>query len=54
MSIWSLPSTVWKSGARQMKDQGLDLHQVKAIMGDGIICGIAGVDADGNAISSVH
>ena len=37
--------------AQQMKDQGLDLHQVKAIMGDGIICGIAGVDADGNAIT---
>lgn len=37
--------------AKQMREQGLDLADVKAIMGDGIICGIAGVDADGNAIT---
>lgn len=37
--------------AKQMHEQGLDPTDVKAIMGDGIICGIAGVDADGNAIT---
>lgn len=35
----------------QMRKKGLDLCQVKAIMGDGIICGIVGVDAEGNAIT---
>ncbi|MDO4943162.1 MAG: FGGY-family carbohydrate kinase [Lachnospiraceae bacterium] len=35
----------------QMKEKGLDIHCIKSIMGDGIICGIAGVDADGNAIT---
>lgn len=37
--------------ARQMREAGLDPADVAAIMGDGIICGIAGVDADGNAIT---
>lgn len=37
--------------AAQMAGQGLDPSDVQAIMGDGIICGIAGVDADGNAIT---
>jgi xylulokinase len=37
--------------AKQMRRQGLDPSDVQAIMGDGIICGIAGVDADGNAIT---
>ena len=37
--------------AKQMKEQNLDLNDVKVIMGDGIICGIAGVDAEGNAIT---
>jgi xylulokinase len=37
--------------AEQMRRQGLDPSDVQAIMGDGIICGIAGVDADGNAIT---
>lgn len=35
----------------QMKEQGRDLNQIQSIMGDGIICGIAGVDRDGNAIT---
>lgn len=39
------------SCSRQMKDKGLDVHQVQAIMGDGIICGIAGIDAAGHAIT---
>lgn len=34
-----------------MKQQGLDPTGVRAIMGDGVICGIAGVDEDGNAIT---
>ena len=34
-----------------MREKGLDPADVAAIMGDGIICGIAGVDADGNAIT---
>lgn len=34
-----------------MKEKGLDVTKVKAIMGDGVICGICGVDAEGNAIT---
>lgn len=37
--------------AAQMRGQGLNPADVQAIMGDGIICGIAGVDAEGNAIT---
>ncbi len=37
--------------AAQMRMQGLDPAEVKAIMGDGIICGIAGVDENGSAIT---
>ena len=40
-----------KSCADQMKDKGLCVENIQSIMGDGIICGIAGVDADGNAIT---
>ena len=40
-----------KDCADQMKEKGLDLNQVRSIMGDGIICGICGVDAQGNAIT---
>lgn len=36
---------------RQMKQAGLDPKGVRAIMGDGVICGIAGVDENGNAIT---
>ena len=33
-----------KECADQMKEKGLDLAAVRSIMGDGIICGICGVD----------
>ena len=39
------------SCSRQMEEKGWDVKKVRAIMGDGIICGIAGIDADGNAIT---
>lgn len=39
------------SCAQQMKEKGLDPQKIRAVMGDGIICGIAGVDADGNAVT---
>ncbi|MCQ2492235.1 MAG: carbohydrate kinase [Lachnospiraceae bacterium] len=35
----------------QMKEKGLDPANIRSIMGDGIICGIAGVDENGNAIT---
>lgn len=37
--------------ARQMREKNLDPAGVRSIMGDGIICGICGVDEDGNAIT---
>lgn len=37
--------------ARQMREAGLDPADTVVIMGDGIICGIVGVDEDGNAIT---
>lgn len=37
--------------ARQMRQAGLDPADTAVIMGDGIICGIVGVDEDGNAIT---
>lgn len=37
--------------AQKMREQNLDPAEVRSIMGDGIICGICGVDADGNAIT---
>ena len=40
-----------KKCADAMREKGLDPSGIRAIMGDGIICGIAGVDADGNAIT---
>lgn len=40
-----------RSCSEQMKAKGLDVKNVRAIMGDGIICGIAGIDADGNAVT---
>ena len=39
--------------SRQMREKGLDPKQIQSIMGDGIICGIAGVDEEGNAIGLV-
>lgn len=40
-----------KKCADKMKEKGLNPSEVKSIMGDGIICGICGVDEDGNAIT---
>ena len=40
-----------KECASLMKEKGLDVTKIKSIMGDGIICGICGVDKDGNAIT---
>lgn len=37
--------------AKQMREKGMNPADVQAIMGDGIICGIAGVDAEGQAIT---
>ena len=37
--------------ARIMKEKNLKLENVRSIMGDGIICGICGVDAEGNAVT---
>ena len=37
--------------AAQMRGQGLDPADIRSIMGDGIICGIAGVDEAGNAVT---
>ena len=34
-----------------MREKGLDVSKVRAVMGDGIICGIAGVNEDGIAIT---
>lgn len=39
------------SCSRQMEEKGWDVGNVRAIMGDGIICGIAGIDEDGKAIT---
>lgn len=46
-----LTKTCMRECVQQMKAKKLDLHQIRAIMGDGIICGIAGVDKEGNAIT---
>ncbi len=40
-----------KKCADMMREKGLDPAGIRGIMGDGIICGIVGVDADGNAIT---
>ena len=37
--------------AGQMVSKGLDPHGVRSIMGDGIICGITGVDPEGDSIT---
>lgn len=33
-------------------EKGVDLHDIRAIFGDGIICGITGIDEDGNALTA--
>lgn len=40
-----------KNCSDEMKSKGLDVSNLKSIMGDGVICGIAGVDENGNAIT---
>ena len=40
-----------KSCADQMRAKGLDVKSIRAVMGDGIICGIAGINKDGRAIT---
>ena len=37
--------------ASRMRQQGLDPASVRAVMGDGIICGVAGVDESGHAVT---
>ena len=39
------------SCSRQLEEKGISTAAVRAIMGDGIICGIAGIDAEGNAVT---
>lgn len=39
------------SCSRQLEEKGISPAAVRAIMGDGIICGIAGIDAEGNAVT---
>lgn len=40
-----------KECADQLKDKGLNPADVRSVMGDGIICGICGVDEAGNAVT---
>ncbi len=40
-----------KDCVEQMKEKGLDPAAVQSVMGDGVICGICGVDANGDAIT---
>ena len=40
-----------KACAEQMRAKGIDPADIRAIMGDGIICGIAGINEDGVAIT---
>ena len=47
----SLIVTGMRACTEQMMSKGLDPSGIRAVMGDGIICGITGVDADGNSIT---
>ena len=47
----SLTVTGMRACTEQMMSKGLDPSGIRAVMGDGIICGITGVDADGNSIT---
>ncbi|MBQ7170590.1 MAG: carbohydrate kinase [Synergistaceae bacterium] len=40
-----------KRCAEIMREKGIDTSSVRAVMGDGIICGVAGVDENGRAIT---
>ena len=35
----------------EMSSKGMDPLAIRSVMGDGIICGITGVDSDGNAVT---
>ena len=37
--------------AEIMREKGIDPATVRAVMGDGIICGIAGIDENGEAVT---
>ncbi|MEI3144168.1 FGGY-family carbohydrate kinase [Dakarella massiliensis] len=43
--------TCMKACSEELRRKGYNPADVAAIMGDGIICGITGIDADGNAIT---
>ena len=47
----SLTVAGMRACTEQMVSKGLDPSGIRAVMGDGIICGITGVDADGNSIT---
>ena len=34
-----------------MREKNLDISSIRSVMGDGIICGIAGINADGRAVT---
>ena len=46
-----LTKACMKECAEQMRAKGLAVEGIQSIMGDGIICGIAGVDREGHAIT---
>lgn len=48
---FSLTKLGMKQCIQQLKKQGIDPSLIKAIMGDGIICGIVGIDESGKAIT---
>ncbi len=47
----SLTITGMAQCSEQMRSKGLDPSDIRSIMGDGIICGITGVDADGDSVT---
>lgn len=48
---FSLTKLGMKQCIQELKKQGIDPSLIKAIMGDGIICGIVGIDESGKAIT---
>lgn len=48
---YRLTKQCMRSCCSQLQEKGISPSQVRAIMGDGIICGIAGVDAEGHAVT---
>ncbi|MFR1025432.1 MAG: hypothetical protein ACLSE8_02990 [Parasutterella sp.] len=51
MSFWTLLFAAIKRCVDDIKALGYDPKDVRAVMGDGIICGIAGVNEEGDAIT---